>query len=76
MGFLTSHPKVPQPLPPPNPPSLASNQLAQALSAERTAAAAASGAGFGNTILTSGQGSNTGSSAKGATKTLLGDNAT
>ena len=73
MSFLKGPKAPPAPTPPPTPPTLASNNLAQALAAERAAAAAASGQGFGGTVLTSGQGTDLGTSAKGGgQKALLG----
>jgi hypothetical protein len=75
MGFLGG-PHIPPPVTPPPPPAtptMASNSLSQALAAERSAAAAASGEGFDNTILSQGQGQATsGASATGGTKALLG----
>jgi len=73
MGMQFGGPKIPAPPPPPppppNPPTMASSGVMAAADAARAAAATAGGAGFDNTLLTGGQGTQ---SPATATKALVG----
>ena len=55
MGFLSA-PKIPPPPPPPNPPTFAGGSVQERAAQTAARAAAAEGAGFGDTLKTSAEG--------------------